>query len=63
VPTSSKPASSTAARTASSSSGAAETTVTSPLEATAVTEETPAISEISPETAPSQWPQLMPLTL
>lgn len=43
--------------------GAPETTVTSPVEATACTEATPAISEISPETAPSQWPQLIPLTL
>ncbi len=43
--------------------GASETTVTTPVEATACTEPTPAISQISPETAPSQCPQLIPLTL
>ncbi|GAA2956993.1 hypothetical protein GCM10010446_47670 [Streptomyces enissocaesilis] len=32
------------------------------MEATAFTEVTPGISEISPATAPSQCPQVMPLT-
>lgn len=55
-------ASSTAARTAASSSGAAETTVTSPVAATALTELTPARAESSVVTAPSQCPQVMPVT-
>lgn len=56
------PASSTAARTSSSVSSAAETTVTSPVAATALTEVTPGRAESSLVTAPSQCPQVMPVT-
>ena len=42
--------------------GRAETTVTRPVDAVAWTEVTPWIPEISPDTAPSQWPQVIPVT-
>lgn len=42
--------------------GARETTVTCPVDATAFTEVTPSRAEISSETAPSQCPQVMPVT-
>ena len=60
---SSYPASSTAARTASSDSGASLVTVTAPEPRSTRTSPTPSIAEISSVTALTQCPQVIPVTV